>query len=279
MSRMLLPLLFVGLFFVAQGQDVAEDPPTQEAKALTAEFRKQARHMMMQYGFKLPERPDVKIELIPEPVLYWTNPIAGKWEGAVYLWTAEGRPAVIASPLHQVDRRKMAHEFHQLTESPLTGLRNGEVVWRTSEKGVTWKPIPGADAPATSPTARGLQMRALARKFSAKKTGPEKVVHDMRLMPRPVYQYQSPADKQVIDGACFILSQTTDPEVVVLVEARKTGEAAQWLYALARLNQHAFVISCDDQEVMRFPFVPFRERSDPQTPYTKFYNQLYQDLP
>jgi hypothetical protein len=51
------------------------------------------------------------------------------------------------------------------------------------------------------------------------------------------------------------------------------------LYALARLNQHAYVISYNDREVLRFPFVPFQDRDDPLTPYTKFYNQLYQDLP
>jgi hypothetical protein len=279
MSRVLLPLMLVGSLSYARGQEAADDPPAQDAKALTAEFRKQARHMMLQYEFKLPEHPDLKIELIPEPVLYWTNPIAGKWEGAVYLWTVEGRPAVIASPLHQTDRRKMAHEFHQLTESPLTGLRNGEVVWRTSESGVAWKLVPGAEAPAATATARGLQMRSLARKFSAKKTGPEKVVHDMRLLPRPIYRYPAVEGKDAIDGACFILSQTTDPEIVVLLEARKTGAASQWFYALARLNQHEFVVSYDDLPVMNFPFIPFRERSDPQTPYTKFYNQLYQDLP
>ena len=31
--------------------------------------------------------------------------------------------------------------------------------------------------------------------------------------------------------------------------------------------------------LIQFPFVPFPNRSDPQVPYTKFYNQLYQDLP
>jgi hypothetical protein len=269
---------------MALGQENPADSPEQDAKALTAEFRKQARHMMTQYEFKLPERPDVKFELIPEPVLYWTNPVAGQWEGAVFLWLAEGRPAVIANPLHQTDRRKMAHEFHQLTETPLTGLRNGKIVWRTSESGVTWTPVPDAEAPASTATARGVQMRAISRKFSAKKTEPSKVVRELRLLPRPIYVFkpgpESPSpESEVIDGACFLLAQSTDPKVVVLLEARKTSDTPQWFYALARLNQHAYVISYNDREVLRFPFVPFQERDDPLTPYTKFYNQLYQDLP
>ena len=279
MSRVLLHLLLLGSFSIARGQEIPADSPEQDAKALTAEFRKQAKHMMTQYEFKLPERPDVKFELIPEPVLYWTNPVAGQWEGAVFLWLAEGRPAVIANPLHQTDRRKMAHEFHQLTETPLTGLRSGNIVWRTSEGGVTWTPVPRAEAPASTSTARGVQMRAISRKFSAKKTEPNKVVRDLRLLPRPIYVFKPSQESEVIDGACFLLAQSTDPKVVVLLEARKTGDTSQWFYALARLNQHAYVISYNDREVLRFPFVPFQERDDPLTPYTKFYNQLYQDLP
>jgi hypothetical protein len=299
MSRVLLPLLLLASFSIARGQQNPADSPEQDAKALTAEFKKQARHMMTLYEFKLPERPDVKFELIPEPVLYWTNPVQGRWEGAVFLWLAEGRPAVIANPLHQTDRRRMAHEFHQLTETPLTGLRDGKIVWRTSEPGVTWKPVPGAEAPAATATARGTQMRAISRKFSATKTEPDKVVRNLRLLPTPVYVFkpspekpspekpsrespspESPSNEsKVIDGACFLLAQSTDPKVVVLLEARQNGDKSQWLYALARLNQHLYVVSYDDREVQVFPFVPFQDRDDPLQPYTKFFNQLYQELP
>ena len=188
----------------------------------------------------------------------------------------------------------MAHEFHQLTETPLTGLRGGKIVWRTSESGVAWQAVPDAEAPASTSAGRGVQMRAIARKFSATKTEPSKVVRQLRLLPRPVWVFkpgkepsgpaspspESPAPKsEVIDGACFLLAQSTDPKVVVLLEARQTGDTSGWFYALARLNQHAYVISYDGKEVQRFPFVPFSDRDDPLTPYTKFYNQLYQDLP
>jgi hypothetical protein len=205
---------------------------------------------------------------------------------------------VIANPLHQTDRRKMAHEFHQLTETPLTGLRDGKIVWRTSESGVTWMPVPKAEAPASTATARGVQMRAISRKFSAKKTEPDKTVRDLRLLPRAVWVFkpgprsptpkspspesttESPSPKsEVIDGACFLLAQSTDPKVVVLLEARQSGDKSGWFYALARLNQHAYVVSYDDKDVQRFPFVPFQDRDDPLQPYTKIFNQLYQDLP
>jgi hypothetical protein len=122
-------------------------------------------------------------------------------------------------------------------------------------------------------------MRAIARKFSATKTEPDKTVRELRLLARPVWVFKPMEGSQVIDGACFLLAQSTDPKVVLLLEARQTGDKSQWFYALARLNQHAYVVYYDDKEVQRFPFVPFSDRDDPLQPYTKFFNQLYQDLP
>ena len=72
----------------------------------------------------------------------------------------------------------------------------------------------------------------------------------------------------------FLLARSTDQKVVVLLEARKTCDKSAWFYALARLNQHKYVVSYYDREVQVFPFVPFQDRDDPLEPYTKFFNQL-----
>ena len=266
----------LALCSVVFAQEPVEAPTAEE---MTERFRKQAHAMMQQYEFTLPEQPEVTVEFVAQPLMNWTNPEAGNWEGVVYLWTAAGRPAVIASPLHHADREKMAHEFHQLIDSPLNGARNGQLVWKTERSGVEWRVLPDAPEPAETTAARSFQMRAFSRRFSAEKYGPGPERRDMRLIPKNVYRNQVETASDVIDGACFLLSQATDPEVVLLFEARQTDEGAQWYYALARLNQHEFVVSYQDEQVHRFPFVPFAMRNDPTSPYTKFYNQLYQDLP
>ena len=260
----------------AFGQENVDEPTAAE---MTELFRKQAHAMMKNYEFTLPEHPDVEVEFVEQPLMNWTNPEAGNWEGVVYLWTAAGRPAVIASPLHHADRQKMAHEFHQLIDTPLEGTRNGQLVWKTGTPAVEWKPLPDAPAPAETAGARAFQMRAFSRRFSAEKYGPGPERRDMRLLPKNVFRNQVTPGSDVVDGACFLLSQATDPEVVLLFEARRSGNETSWHYALARLNQHRFVVSYDGEEVHRFPFVPFALRSEPTLPYVKFYNQLYQDLP
>src|SRR5438034_7474639 len=63
---------------------------------------------------------DKPLELQREPVLQWSNPIAGDVHGNVFLWTRDGRPLVVAS-LHKwlSPKTDMAHEFHSLAEEPL----------------------------------------------------------------------------------------------------------------------------------------------------------------
>ena len=171
----LILIVLLNSFSVASGQETGKGlPAPDEAAKLTALFRKQAHEMMKEYHFSLPERPDVEVQFISQPLMYWTNPVAGNWEGVVYLWTAEGRPAVIVSPLHHSDRRKMAHEFHQLIDTPLTAMRNDFVVWKTAQSGVTWKRLPDSDEPNTSEKLRALQMRAFARDFQPRKLVPTK---------------------------------------------------------------------------------------------------------
>ena len=121
-------------------------------------------------------------------------------------------------------------------------------------------------------------MRALERKFSVKKVFRDSTQRDLRLLPKYIFRNEAVDDQDVLDGACFVFTQSTDPNVVLLFEARKTDKGPQWFYALARLNQFELIVSCDKKEVWRFPFVPFKDRSNPRVPYTKFFNQFYRDF-
>ncbi len=279
MKRGLFLIVLLSSICVASGQEADKVlPAPDEAAKLTALFRKQAHEMMKGYEFTLPEHRDIEVRFHSKPLMTWTNPIAGNWEGVVYMWTAEGRPAVIGSPLHHSDRRKMAHHFHQLIDQPLTGLRYGTLVWQTDQSGVTWKPLLDSEEPKTSMVARSLQLRGFARKFSVKKVFQNSIQRDLRLLPKFIFRNEIVEGREVLDGACFVFTQSTDPNVVLLFEARKTDNGPKWFYALARLNQFELIVSYEKKEVWRFPFVPFKNRSDPRVPYTKFFNQLYKDL-
>src|SRR5580765_7567330 len=38
-----------------------------------------------------------ELKLNPKPILRWTNPAAGRMNGEIYLWTADGRPEAVMS--------------------------------------------------------------------------------------------------------------------------------------------------------------------------------------
>jgi hypothetical protein len=67
----------------------------------------------------------VQLELRPEPLLTYTNPIRGRDQhGAVFAWTCDGRPQALGSiwsiaNTNSPDVRRTAHEIHSLASYPL----------------------------------------------------------------------------------------------------------------------------------------------------------------
>ena len=80
-------------------------------------------------------------------------------------------------------------------------------------------------------------MRTLAQDFSASTRDKQDDRWKLRLLPHPLYRYES-TDPDVVDGALFTLvsSAGTDPEIIFLIEARKTESEPQWVYGVARFS-------------------------------------------
>ena len=82
-------------------------------------------------------------------------------------------------------------------------------------------------------------MRALARDFSAETQDDKEQHWDLRLLPQPLYRYES-TDPDVLDGAvfAFVTSAGTDPEAILVLEARKPAGGGEpvWHYAVARFT-------------------------------------------
>jgi hypothetical protein len=74
----------------------------------------------------------------------------------------------------------------------------------------------------------------------------------LRLMDQPVYQYGAGPDG-LLDGSLFAFVVGTDPEVLLLIEARETTDGREWHYALARMNRDAMRVRFRDREVWSAP--------------------------
>ena len=85
-------------------------------------------------------------------------------------------------------------------------------------------------------------------------------------MPQPLYRFEK-TSSDLLDGALFSLVNGTDPEVLLLIEARRTANGFQWQYALARLSTRELQVTYDGQKVwsvapLEWPHTRLRE------PYT-----------
>ncbi len=262
----LAPLL--GMTSVSRAQ------PPQNEKALAEEFREFAKREATTYTLRR-EGSDRPLKLQPEPVLKWSNPVIGTIYGDVFVWTDQGRPEAVASiykfysPLTH-----RANEFHSLALGKVTADRDGTTVWMPSRPGLELKPIPGAIAPAESAPLRLRQMRALAAEFTGRQTNREGVDRDMRLLAQPIYRYEN-TKGELIDGGLFVFVLGTDPEVFLLIEARrKPGSAPEWRFGAVRMNSINLRLNHRGREVWSAQEIPWSQVWDGREPYTVFRYEL-----
>jgi hypothetical protein len=103
---------------------------------------------------------------------------------------------------------------------------------------------------------------------------------ELRLLPQPLYRYKS-TDPDVLDGAlfAFVTSAGTDPEALLVIEARKpaAGGGPVWHYAAARFTDLNLWVRHKGQEVYTAPYVPHGlAKQDPQHRYRVFHDR---DIP
>lgn len=220
-----------------------------------------------EYELFLEHDADAPLELVAQPVFHYSNPVrAGDQHGAVYLWIREGRPEIIGSiwssvPLGESPpHRAVSHEFQSLAMSgiksrhpPRVGRRGPVPDWQTSDPGVAFELLAGAPAPAATPALRLVQMKRLAAEFTATIDASDvEVQNDLRLAPQPLYRYASES-AGTHDGALFAFMQATDPESLLLIEARTTPEGHRWHFAAARFTNRPLRLTRRGRDVWNCP--------------------------
>ncbi len=213
------------------------------------------------------------LELRKQPIYEWTNPVrAAQQVGLVFLWTTRGRAEAVGTIFSSTagPMRGFTHEFHSLSMGTLYVDRRGthDATWTPSGPGIELVPIEGAPAPAGTAAQRLGQMRALARDFSATTRDASDNRYTLRLLSQPLYRYAS-TDPEVLDGAlfAFVTSAGTDPEALLVIEARKPkgGATPIWHRALGRFTDLDLSVHYKGNEVFLAPLI----QGDPLKMYPK----------
>jgi hypothetical protein len=264
-----LPTVWLSATAVAQPQKRAESPATPET--IEAAF-KISQAAAAEYDFRIGQ-DEKALELVRESRLKWSNPAASDIQGNVFVWTRGGQPLVVGSFMKWFSPRSvMQHEFHSLAEEPLKAKFHGEPVWATDEAGLKFADIPGAPTPAAGEAQRLLQLRKLAREFTA--TAKYRNATDdteLRLLPQPIHSYASP-EQGAVSGGLFTFVRGTDPELFLLVEARGKAATARWQFAVARMtNMAELQLRHQEKQIWKAGLLPWKEVSGShERPYTAY---------
>jgi hypothetical protein len=242
----------------APGQAPAPDE-TKPAEAAWRKLYRQEAESLEFFALRGGGKKRQKLSLQAEPVMRWVS--FGGFNGDVFVWLHDGRPEIVgnivgfpAAGLKENQRYTLA-ELHSLSDAPLEATPTGDgQKWRTKE-GVSRRPVSGAAKPSDAARQRKLQARELARSFSARMTHyGEK--WKLRLLDKPLIEYSETSD-DVLGGALFaFVAFRTDPELLLLLEARSGKDGAQWCFVPLRFSQQDLWLERDDKVVWESPAGP-----------------------
>ncbi len=136
-------------------------------KAVVEKFRAFAKEEAASYSFRL-EGSDRPLRFHPESVLYYTDPVVRGVYGDVFIWTADGRPEVVAAIYRFFTRDPHRGRRVRLAVARQADRRTGRrrrLVPRQAGRGA--EADPRRPAPADSTAGRLRQMRGLAQSSPA----------------------------------------------------------------------------------------------------------------
>ena len=254
MLRNVTLAFFASLALPLAAQEIAEETEFrgQDAQRVAA-WLNVSRNHAADYRLAPKDKPDAPLKMLPNAVFRHSQPVRGDDIGAVYLWVDETLPAalgtVFAYSYGVPGERWVAHEFHSLSSTPLTGKWRDADAWSPAEPGVQWKQLPEAPSASERENARLRQMREIGRRMAAHTTDSEDSRWELRLITQPIYQYTAKQPSDTIGGGVFLFCQGTDPEVILLLEARRVQDRLAWYYAFAPFTDYGLSVTLDGKEV------------------------------
>ena len=255
------------------GSVAAQEPVNPETTEL-AELLESARNYQIRTT-----KPDANLMLRLPPVLNFTNPERNQERGSVFVWMQDERPAVIGQffCFDVMGRRATKHALHSLSASPLEAKFNDTVAWSPQQPGLDWKTFADAPAVDASRAKRLLQMRQLTRRFKVNLIDSKDKATELRLAPRPLFEYSAPK-VGVTDGGIFSYVVATDPEAILLVEAFDDGGQSGFRYAFARFHFYRLTATDGDTTVWNVELDPDMKGNTFGNPATikKVYNSYHQ---
>jgi hypothetical protein len=199
--------------------------------------------------------PDGKIApsaRFSDPVLRYTDSTRQLSDSTMWIFGAAGRPTAIVAIEHYPKNPNMKRwlcEVASLSNERIRVEYGREIDWTANKPGLDLARLQGAPAPAGQPAARLTQIKQLQGRFTAHEKASIEGRIELRPLAKPLHRYQD-ADAGIVDGAIVSFANGTNPEVLLVLEARTTSKgAAEWRFGLVQLTGEAVFAELDGMEV------------------------------
>ena len=211
-----------------------------------------------------------QVEMIPEPLFRFNDPARDFSDGSIWGYGRKGRPiALLSLSLHSGDGGALGwlYESNSLSGHSVEAALSPGMTWSARKPGLEFELLPDAPSPAAKEAGRTRQFREISSRFggfeSFRKDAAAKLErYELRLVPRPIYRYAD-AGEGLIDGALFLLTYGTNPEVVLVIELVREGEEKPaWKFAFTRISYAELHIQLDDKEIWTQPHLQGTKSSD-----------------
>jgi hypothetical protein len=197
--------------------------------------------------------------LVPIPVFRYADEARKIRDATLWVWTRNARPVAFQKieAEHLGGPEQWTICFASLSERLLKASWPGGNKYAAQKPGVTFRPIPKADAPADNVRTRSVQLKTLKDRFTGRLDVEQKFGGPTRTMAKPIFEYSDPESNLPL-GAIFGMSAYgTNPDLLLLIEARRDGDGKwRWEYALARMTIASLRVHLDEAEVWSEEFSP-----------------------
>jgi hypothetical protein len=251
-------LVLVNVELCAKGGD-AGDESAERAATLARLTR-----IVESYSISIGDDRTEPLELVKSPLLHYSDQVSPVNDGLVFAWTKAGRPEAVMA-LHPGTQGNTWIEFKSLSLSPLTAVRQGHVEWRPRTPGVDFQPLKDVAAPEpTDDRKRLTQMRSMLRPFTASVWDNVNGSQPLRLLPQPLFRYAQP-ERGILDGALFAFVLSTNPELLLVVEAQTIDDKPEWMYSIARFTGRRTELRFEDRPI--WPMADLPSTKDAKAPF------------
>ncbi|HEX5106763.1 MAG TPA: hypothetical protein VFV87_23245 [Pirellulaceae bacterium] len=248
---LLVAAVALGPLGAARGEDSAER---------RNEYLKQMNALAKATDVRLAESDD-PARLVESPVFRYDDQPRRFLDATMWIWTDGVRPVAcqkIEARRHfDTDKPLWGYCFTSTSAEPIAARWSGDRRWRSTEAGIEWQPVPGAGAPRATSAARRLQAREIARGFACRMLINPRTEETaaMRLLTTPIYEYADPESKLLVGAVFGFEVNGTNPDLLVLVEARGDADKPAWHFAPARMTTGGLKLKYGDKAVWECPFV------------------------